>query len=110
MSDDIRVVVTEGQDINVGVTEGETIDVNYGGCPTEGLNAGNFIYDEIPGGTIDGTNKLFTIANEYISSKLTVYLNGIREINFIEKSDTTFELNVAPLEGDCVTVDYIKRS
>jgi hypothetical protein len=100
MSDDINVIVTEGESIGVQVT----------GCPTEGLNAGNFIYDEIPAGDIDGTNKLFTIANEYISSKLTVYLNGLREINFTEKSDTTFELNVAPLEGDCVTVDYIKRS
>jgi len=99
MSEDIQVQITEGQDINISME----------GCATSGLNASDFIYDEIPTGNIDGNNKLFTTANEYRSSKLIVKLNGLTEINFTEKSSTTFELDVAPLTGDCVTVDYIKQ-
>ena len=56
---------------------------------------------------------MFTAAYNYRTEKLRVFLNGLKEINFIEKSANTFELEEAPLSDapipDKVVVSYIKQ-
>ena len=98
---DIQVTIQEGQEINVTMEDG-----------AGGLTAEYFIYDETPAGNINGINKLFTTAASYVTGKLRVFLNGHKELNFTEKSSTTFELEDAPLSDsptpDKVTVSYIK--
>lgn len=118
---DIEVTVREEQHINtvlggeqsipVTIREGLPINVDMGDCDG-GLSEGHFIYNEVPAGVIDSANKLFTTTKAYVTGKLVVLLNGLRELNFIEKSNTTFELDEPPLidspTPDKVTTDYIK--
>lgn len=68
---------------------------------------GDLIRGEIPTGDIDGSNKVYQTANAY--SELAVYLNGVRQqvtLDYTLTTANTFTMNVAPLPGDIVTVDY----
>lgn len=52
-----------------------------------------------PTGTIDGTNKIFTVPTAYITGKLKVFRNGVRQkpgVDYNETSSTTFEFVTAP--------------
>lgn len=78
-----------------------------GGTPSSGVS----IYGEIPTGAINGTNKNFTTAFSYATNQLAVYVNGVRQRranDYSETSATAFQLIVAPLTGDILSVDYIK--
>lgn len=68
---------------------------------------GDLIRGEIPTGSIDGSNKVFQTANNYV--ELAVYLNGVRQqvtLDYTLTTVDTFTFNGAPLPGDIVTVDY----
>lgn len=41
-----------------------------------GLSASNFVFNEIPSGTINGSNVTFTLANTPTTGKVTLYKNG----------------------------------
>lgn len=75
-----------------------------------GLNS--FVTSEIPAGTINGTNKVFTTANPYISTGISVYVNGLlqsRESGHYVETDPsagTFTFDEAPIAGDIVSVAY----
>lgn len=80
---------------------------------TAGSNS--FIVGEIPVGTVDGTNDLFTVSDgSYIGGSLEVMVNGLaqrRGIDFFETSPTagTFTLATPPTNdgnGDPLTVNY----
>jgi len=68
---------------------------------------------EIAGGTIDGSNRVFTTANNYTS--LEVMLNGLEQlkgVDYEEVSANSFRMAIAPLAAsgvtpaDIVTVNY----
>ena len=66
-------------------------------------------------GLIDGNNVIFQTAGTYISGKISVYLNGLRQrmgvdMDYVELSDTQIEMNNAPLPGDTIHADYLKKS
>lgn len=72
------------------------------------INA-TLITNEVPSGSINGSNKVFTTANNFTSGSLLVYLNGIRQKlndDYSETTSDTFTFSQAPFTGDLLTVDY----
>jgi hypothetical protein len=66
---------------------------------------------EAPSGLVNGSNKAFTCAAAYVSGKLAVYLNGVRQKLTTDYAETTpasgiFTFVTAPSTGDSVLVDY----
>lgn len=65
-------------------------------------------------GSVNGSNAVFTVSQSaYTSGKLTVYLNGLIQIqgasdDFTETTPAsgTFTFNIAPLTGDIITAIY----
>lgn len=81
---------------------------NTGGA---GLFVSDNVYDEVPSGTINGVNTVFTTANDFISTTIRVYFNGLRErqggcYTVTDTNEITF--TSAPKTGDEILVDYIK--
>lgn len=66
------------------------------------------VYNEVPTGTINGTNAAFTIANTPVAGSVRVYLNGLREklTSNYSVSGTTITFVTAPETGDEIIVDY----
>jgi len=65
------------------------------------------IYNETPGGVIDGANQDFTLTNIPGLNSLRIYLNGVR----LRPDDYTvagagFTLDAAPYAGDSLTASY----
>lgn len=78
------------------------------GTPTL-LTASNFVYNETPTGTINGSNVTFTIANAPQSGKSMVFRNGIKQpTTAYSISSTTLTETTAPLTGDTLEITYIK--
>ncbi len=77
-----------------------------------GLTSSNFVFDETPSGTINGSNADFTIANTPTSGTVRVYLNGLRVLagsgDGYTISGTTITMTTAPVSGDTLRVDYMK--
>lgn len=81
----------------------------------------HLIYNEVPSGTINGTNTVFVLANVPVASSgtgasLAVYLNGIHlqlgtgtgnKDAFIN-ANATVTTNFIPESGDLILVDYLK--
>lgn len=69
------------------------------------------IRNEVPSGTIDGSNTTFTTASSFSSGSLRVYKNGIRlkggGADFTENgSSNGFSMVAAPATGTVLLVDY----
>lgn len=76
-----------------------------------GTVSGTLIYGEVPAGTVDGSNKVFTTANTYRPNLLSVFLNGVRQRRTNDYSETTtssFTFVSAPQSGDILSVDYMQ--
>lgn len=77
------------------------------------VNLSRFVMHEVPSGTVDGVNKVFTIANTPLVGKLIVFLNGIKleagsgNDYTISSNTITFETGMTPQIGDKVAVTYI---
>jgi hypothetical protein len=64
-------------------------------------------------GTINSTNKVFTLSNNFIAGTTRVYVNGIRltpgaSYDYTEANNNQIVFTNAPDPGDLITVDYIK--
>jgi hypothetical protein len=77
-----------------------------GPAGTAGDQFSTGIAGEVPSGLINGGNKVFTVANNFQTSTLAVYLNGVRTLDFSVTGPNQFTLGSAPLVGDGLTVDY----
>lgn len=76
-----------------------------------GLLSGSFVVQETPTPATDGAQTVFTVANDYVSGKLEVYLDGLRQIpttDFAETTSNTFTMVLAPDSDEILLVDYIK--
>lgn len=73
-------------------------------------NAVGFVDDEVPGGTVDGSNATFTLAGvANPPESVHLYVNGLRSaITSVTPgaSSTTFVAAVAPNSGDVLSCDY----
>jgi len=103
--------ITAGQTLSVTVTD---ISTSAGTWNTEAsvnaLTTANFIFNEVPSGTINGTNATFTLANTPTSGTVRIYLNGLRQkltTQYTISGGTITMLNV-PGTGDDLIVDYLK--
>jgi hypothetical protein len=85
-------------------------------APTTALGTSNFVFNEIPSGTIDGSNAAFTLANASSpTGSIRVFKNGIRQTpnignDFVMTNSTTitFQAGNIPQVGDNLLVDYMK--
>lgn len=95
----------DGKSIAVVNPDGTPLSVGGGGGDLH-------VYNEIPGGAIDGVNDTFTTYYNYKPVTLRVYLNGVRQLesgDYIETGDNTLEFIATPQNGDSVIIDYIRQ-
>jgi hypothetical protein len=78
------------------------------------ITAPNFVVGEIPTGTINGVNAVFTLANTPLAGKEIVHVNGIRQQvgagndYTISGATITFLSGAIPQTGDNILVDYLR--
>lgn len=66
-----------------------------------------FSDNEVPAGTIDGVNKVFTLANTpNPATSLRVYYNSGRQTGTYSLVGTQLTLNFTPQPGDLLVTDY----
>lgn len=96
---------------NTGGTLGSTA-VTYVQDTAGTLSPSNFVTEETPSGTINGSNTTFTLANTPTAGTVRVYLNGVRQKsgagNDYTITSTTITFTTAPVSGDVIIVDYMK--
>ena len=80
-----------------------------------GPSLGNLVFNEIPVGAINGSNKVFTVTYAFIASSTSFYYNGQRLLlgtDYIEVPSppgvTITAAFPAPKSGDNLVVDYVK--
>lgn len=108
-------IKNDGSIVNTGVQTidfiGAGVSVNQVGADVQVTITGdqiNFADDETPSGTINGSNKIFTVANIPIAGSLKVFVNGSR-MRITEDytfSGTTITFITAPPTGSIILVDY----
>jgi len=96
MSDDIYVTMTEADDIHITFEE----------CFSSGGKSGKILYNQPVIGVIDNVNTIFSTVTPFVSTKLSVLLNGINETFFTEIDNNSFQFEDPPLIGDTVRVDF----
>jgi hypothetical protein len=80
--------------------------------------AGDRVFAEIPGGTVNGANTVFTTSGFFVNGSEAVFYNGVRQRSGVgcdyEISESggvgtgydTITFAVAPRSGDNLIVDY----
>ncbi|MFC9436914.1 hypothetical protein [Nocardia sp. NPDC057030] len=98
------VVVTPGQSprVLVAITQGPPGPQGPQGIPGEGVR----VWGETPTGALNGVNTAFTTAYPYRATSTAVYLNGLREFEYIETDASTVTFIDPPLSTDVVAIDY----
>lgn len=96
---------------NTGGTLGTTA-VTYVQDLAGTLSPSNFVTEETPSGTINGSNTTFTLANTPTSGTVKLYLNGVRQKsgagNDYTITTNTITFTTAPVSGDVILCDYMK--
>jgi len=120
-----RTVVRSHDMQPTGVTPGEyeaaTVTVDAAGritaieaTPGGAVLATDLVFNEVPGGDVDGTNTDFTLADAPVEGTVIVHRNGVRQRPgagndyTITGGTITFEAGAIPQTGDSVLVDYVK--
>ena len=78
---------------------------------TGGAVSDQLVMGEVPSGTINGTNKIFTVANDVFGNAIDVFLNGLcqkRTDDYTFTSPITITFDTAPPENSNILTDYIK--
>ena len=79
------------------------------------LKVNEFVWNEVPTGSKDGSNRDFTLANNPEANKHMVYLNGLlqeegQDYSLSGSNVIQFALDSIPQTGDKVIVSYLKDS
>lgn len=87
-----------------------TLQTQITSLQTTSLQVSNFVFHEVPSGTINGTNKDFTLINTPLSGTAQVYKNGLLQVPSDDYgiTGTTISFAIAPLTGSKIRVHYIK--
>jgi len=104
----------------VNSVTGTAVDNSDPANPVINLPAANGSSNEqvgiTPTGTINGTNKIFTLPSAYVSGKIKVFRNGVRQTpidDFTEVSTTSIEFISAPVAdgfgAEKLLIDYIPQ-
>jgi hypothetical protein len=109
------VLVGNGSNVATGIPLSGDVSITNTGVTTVSsafLKLANFIYGEVPTGSVNGVNTTFTLANTPSSATVQVHQNGIRlnvgAGNDYTVSGGTITMLTAPLTGDVILVDYMK--
>jgi hypothetical protein len=84
-----------------------------GDTPVNTLVYLDLVNNETPNGDVDGINTTFTTVSAFLTGKLNVFLNGVRQrlnVDFTVLSNDSFQMTTAPLENDTITVDYVRST
>jgi hypothetical protein len=88
------------------------IDVNkVSGPPGKSFDFTNFITEQL-NGAVDGENRIFTSSVQFESATLTVYINGLKQHDFITPSDNQIIVDSPPQNTgftDIIEATYIKK-
>lgn len=111
-----QLYVTNGSNAPVLVTpSGDVQSVSAAGAFTLSTSIrrlANFVYDEVLGGTVDGVNTGFTLAQAPTAGTLVVYVNGQRQRpgagNDYSLSGAAVTMLYAPVAGSVLVADYQK--
>lgn len=94
-----------------GGTLGST-SITYVQDVSNGVTASNFVFNETPSGSINGSNVTFTLASTPVSGTVRLRENGIwlrgGSGNDYTISGGTITMTTAPVSGDWLEVDYMK--
>lgn len=92
------------------ITIGSGLSLSSGVLSSTALTSSNFVFNETPSGTINGSNTTFTIANTPTAGTVHVFLNGLlqRPTTDYTISGTTITMINIPGTGDYLLVDYLK--
>ena len=72
------------------------------------------VYGEVPSGTVDGSNKVFTLASSPIpAASLMLFVNGVFQVQGthynLSGATITFTDGNVPASGDIITAFYVTR-
>lgn len=75
-----------------------------------GLSASNFVFNEVPSGTINSSNTAFTLANTPTAGTVQLFKNGqlLTPITDYTVSGSGITMVVAPLTGNVLLAHYMK--
>lgn len=76
------------------------------GPPGDGV----FVARETPTGLIDGSNTVFTLAQNFQSGTTSVFLNGLLEFFCNELAPNQIQFQSPPQPGDAIRVSYTVSS
>ncbi len=80
-----------------------------GGTIPSGGGSGSEITENLTN-QVNGSRTQFTVSSRYISGRLRVYINGVRQIigdDITESADRmSFQISYAPLSGEKLIADY----
>lgn len=123
--DTVSVVVEDDQAVDITVAATPAIDISAISPPFTVVTVGGparppgspgasgdntAVTGEIPAGAKNGTNTVFTLANDFQAGSTAVYRNGIRELlgySYAETPPNQITLSDAPSPTDIVAVDYL---
>ena len=89
------------------LTKPQNVVIEFNGALT--TSSGSFVIGETPAGTINGSNATFTTVQNFDPASIAVLLNGVTLVNGIDyytTGQTTIILNISPVIGDNLRVNY----
>lgn len=110
-------IITNPQNVQIAIEQpsGEVNIATYEQYITLSVGAtiqtgtGTFAIGEIPTGVIDGSNATFYSLAEFTPESVQVFINGVNQINgidFTTNGTTQIILNVSPVIGDYIRINY----
>jgi hypothetical protein len=88
-------------------TRPQNVVIEFNGALS--TSAGAFIIGETPSGAVNGSNATYTTAQQFEPASVSVFINGVNIINgvdYITTGTNTIILNVSPIVGDYIRVNY----
>lgn len=117
LSNDSVIITAKSEAVNIGI-QPSTGDVDITTIPqyitvqvgaTVTTSSGSFVIGEIPSGAVNGSNATFTTAQNFVPESVQVFINGVSQTNAVDyttSGTTTISLNVSPVSGDYIRVNY----
>lgn len=87
------------------------ITVNVSNMKGDPGTIDNLVNEEVPTGTINGSNATFTTEFDFEPESVEVYINGIKQrkvTDYNTSGNRTIQLNTSPLTGDILLINYLK--
>jgi hypothetical protein len=111
-----QVEVSVPTPVAVPIASGDAPTVIFAVTPSPGPKGdvgapgdGTQVFGEVPAGTANGSNLVFTPAHAFRAGTIAVYVNGLREVpgQGYTESGGTIVFSLAPEGGDHVSIDYL---